>query len=162
MKPCNDLEVVQLVQVAPLSADATLENLLIGLDNSCMMLCNRKTPSTLYEKDFEHLKTFSIQPIWDEMKKHPLLIDVLKTVSGSTGKIEQPLKLKFTLIYSILMQQRWHELSLFQRVNTVQVIKGKCSKEVRNTHFFLCQDISFKKTLNILKTLTRLFIAAKQ
>ena len=49
MKPYNDLEVVKLVQEAPLSADATLENLLIGLDKLCTMLCNRKTPSKLYE-----------------------------------------------------------------------------------------------------------------
>ena len=38
MKPYNDLEVVKLVQEAPLSADTTLENLLIGLDKLCMIV----------------------------------------------------------------------------------------------------------------------------
>ena len=53
---------------------------------------------------------------------HPFLIDMLNAMTGKEIDIKNTtdeLKVKYCFIYSIIMNIRWHELSLFQRVNTV-------------------------------------------
>lgn len=71
--------------------------------------------------------------LWSEVTQYnPFLIDILTPVAGRKH-IEQDLQIKLCFIYSILMQHRWHELFLMQRINTVLVIEGGCSKQVKNT-----------------------------
>ena len=44
-------------------------------------------------------------------------------------------RIKFCFVYSILMNIKWHKLSLMQRINTVSMIKGGGSKKV---YIFSC------------------------
>ena len=41
-------------------------------------------------------------------------------------------QVKNSFLYSILMNERWHELNLVNRVNTVLIIEGGCTKKVSN------------------------------
>jgi len=46
---------------------------------------------------------------------------------------------KYSFLYSILMNERWHELNLVKRVNTVLIIEGGCTKKVSNIiHKLVC------------------------
>jgi hypothetical protein len=66
--------------------------------------------------------------IWEEIKStSPFLIDIFNAVSGAR---EPEPQVKYSFIYSILMNVRWHELSVVQRVNTVLMIEGGCTKQV--------------------------------
>lgn len=108
------------------------------LNQSCQKLCNRKVnPSVLYNKDFDSMKNFDCDKLWEEINKHPFLVDILMGVCGKEDSENEEVKLKLSFVYSILMQMRWHELSLFQRINTVQVTNGKCSKEVTINYIFI-------------------------
>ena len=68
-------------------------------------------------------------------EKNQYFIDVLNTVSGVTAttdsNISHDYKAKYSFVYSILMNIRWHELSLLQRLNTILLIEGGCSKQVQ-------------------------------
>jgi hypothetical protein len=80
------------------------------------------------------MKDFSIDLLWKEMiTHHPFLIDMLNAMTGKEIDIKNTtdeLKVKYCFIYSIIMNIRWHELSLFQRINTVLLIEGGCGKQV--------------------------------
>ena len=74
--------------------------------------------------------------VWDELcKSQPFLVSLMcaiaqKEAPGDHSKIPQGLRSKFVMIYSVLMFERWHELSLFQRTTTVLLVDGGCSKKV--------------------------------
>jgi cytochrome c oxidase subunit IV len=60
----------------------------------------------------------------------PFLVDIFNAVSGKNGLVEIATRVKCGFVYSVLMNERWHELSLVKRVNTVLVIEGGCTKQV--------------------------------
>ena len=99
---------------------------------SCKELCKRKGGSVLLDNTYNGIAQFNWETIWEEMfDKHDLLIDIFNTVTGNMGESTAPkLKMKYVNIYSILMNERWHEFSLVQRVNTLLMIEGGCSKQV--------------------------------
>ena len=39
-------------------------------------------------------------------------------------------RVKFYFLYSVLMNEKWQELSLLKRVNTILIIEGGCTKKV--------------------------------
>lgn len=90
----------------------------------------------LYSSDeqFEAMDDFNINKVWLEMKiTQPFLIDLMNATTGNPVDIDnttEEVKVKYCFIYSILMNMRWHELSLFQRINTVLLIEGGCGKQV--------------------------------
>lgn len=105
---------------------AMKRNILNKIKTSSDSVCKRLYGSSvLYssKKQFDAMENFSIEKIWLEMKStQPFLIDLLNTITGNEvdiDKTSEEVKVKFCFIYSILMNVRWHELSLFQRVNTV-------------------------------------------
>ena len=102
---------------------------------SSAKLCKRSKGSVLYGNDYKSLKDFSFNDIWMELKDHfPLLIEFMNAITGEEKSIEdmgEMLTVKYSFIYSILMNERWHELNLVKRVNTVLVIEGGCTKQVR-------------------------------
>ena len=61
------------------------------------------------------------------MKNIQYFIDVLKTVSGVTATTDS--NIIFLYLFDI-MNIRWHELSLLQRLNTILLIEGSHSKQV--------------------------------
>ena len=105
------------------------------MEESCKKLCTRKGKvSVLLDGDYKGIAEFKLDRLWQEIvENHPFLIDLLNTVVGSSIDImetSEDLKLKYCFLYSILMNCRWHELSLMQRINTFLVIEGGCSKQV--------------------------------
>ena len=100
----------------------------------CAKLCKRSEGSVLYGNNYNSLKEFSFHKIWQELKAtFPFLVDLMNAVAREEKSIEdtrQELRVKYSFLYSILMNERWHELNLLKRVNTVLVIEGGCTKQV--------------------------------
>ena len=96
-------------------------------------LCRRPEGSVLYGNRYVNLKEFSFDSLWNEMETNiPFLIQIMSAVSSkSSANTGADVRIKYSFIYSILMSERWHELSVLKRVNTVLVIEGGCTKQVR-------------------------------
>ena len=105
-----------------------------SLSESCSQLCRRKNGSILLEKSYEDMSDFDFDKVWKELVEcHPFFLDVLNAIVGETCDLADTppsLRVKHCFIYSILMIQRWHELSPLQRINTVLMISGGGSKQV--------------------------------
>ena len=116
----------------------TLQDTLNDLWKSCDKLAKRKNSSLLLNHSYEGLRDFNFVELWEEIQiNHPLFINVMKVmcIKNIQDDISEEIKIKICFIYSILMQTRWHELSLLQRTNTVLLIEGGCSKKVRHLIF---------------------------
>ena len=48
----------------------------------------------------------------------PFLITLMNNVAGKDS-IKADLRVKYSFLYSILMSERWHELSILKRIMTV-------------------------------------------
>ena len=103
---------------------------------ACQTLCRRSDGSVLYSNrnSFETLKEFDFDRVWTEMKSIvPFFIEIMNAVSGKNLGMENTeldVRVKFCFLYSVLMNERWHELSLLKRVNTILIIEGGCTKKV--------------------------------
>ena len=78
------------------------------------------------------MQEFDLKKLWREMKANVLfIVDIFNAVSGNTSieDIKDGLKVKNCFLYSILMHERWNELSLLKRVN-ILAIEGGCMKQV--------------------------------
>lgn len=106
------------------------------LKTSCAKLCKRSNGSVLYGNDYESMKDFDFGKVWFELKTNlPFLVELMNAVSGKENSVAETkleLQVKYSFLYSILMNERWHELNLVKRVNTVLVIEGGCTKKVSN------------------------------
>ena len=105
-----------------------------SISDACSVLCRRSGGSVLYDKNFKDMSEFNFDKIWTEMVQSvPFVVDVLNAISGLTCDIDdtpQCMQVKYCFVYSILMNNRWHELSLLQRMNTVLMIRGGGHKQV--------------------------------
>ncbi|CAB4040951.1 Hypothetical predicted protein, partial [Paramuricea clavata] len=104
------------------------------LKSVCKNLCRRFGGSELYDKSYNKLQEFDFEKLWREIKvKVPFPVDIFNAVSGnntSDEDINHGLNVKYCFLYSILMHERWHELSLLKCVNTILAIAGACTKQV--------------------------------
>ena len=115
--------------------DALLKLLRKDIRSSCSNLCKRSGGSVLYGNNYESLKDFSFDSIWKEFTANfPFLVELMNAIVGNDlsciEDTNRELRVKYSFLYSILMNERWHELSLVKRVNTVLVIEGGCTKQV--------------------------------
>ena len=98
---------------------------------ACQKLCRRSDGSVLYGHSYQSLKDFSFDSVSNEIESNiPFLVNIMNAVCGQSFTTPD-LRVKYGFIYSILMSERWHELSLLKRVNTVLIIEGGCTKKVR-------------------------------
>ena len=103
---------------------------------ACQTLCRRSDGPVLYSNrnSFETLKEFDFDRVWTEMKSIvPFFIEIMNAVSGKNLGMENTeldVSVKFCFLYSVLMNERWHELSLLKRVNTILIIEGGYTKKV--------------------------------
>ena len=110
---------------------------------ACQTLCRRSDGSVLYSNrnSFETLKEFDFDRVWTEMKSNvPFFIEIMNAVSGKNLGMENTdldVRVKFCFLYSVLMNERWHELSLLKRVNTILIIEGGCTKKVCTVFVYL-------------------------
>ena len=101
------------------------------INTACQKLCRRSDGSVLYGHSYQSLKDFSFDRVWNEIESNiPFVITITNAVCGKSFTTAD-LRVKYGFIYSILMSERWHELSLLKRVNTVLIIEGGCTKKVR-------------------------------
>ena len=112
-------------------------------EDSFKSLCRRYNGSVLYDKGETDVAEFNTDEIWNELVTcHPFLVDTFNRVSGSSCKADEtPIfnRPKFCLAYGILMYIRWHEFSLFQRVNAFVITEATNIKKVRllfDSNFF--------------------------
>lgn len=102
--------------------------LLQELHADCVELCKRKKPSILRKNKYPDMVDFSWDALFEELQSRcPILLDVMSTVVKSKKcDVIPPLG----LCYAILMQQRNHELSVIQRINTILFSEGNAKKQV--------------------------------
>ena len=112
-----------------------MQTVLADINYSCKALSVRgHGKSILHDHSFKGLNEYSHQDLWSELlDKNELVVDLFNAISNQ--KVEarntpEAIQQKYTLVYSILMNIRWHELSLLQRINSVLLIEGGCSQEV--------------------------------
>ena len=114
---------------------ALLKLLLKDVSLSSAKLCKRSQGSVLYGNDYQSLKDFSYNNIWMELKYNfPILVEFMSAIAGEGRKMEdigESLFFEYSFLYSILMSERWHELNLVKRVNTVLIVEGGCTKRVQ-------------------------------
>lgn len=115
-----------VTEACPSVEVAIKRNILHKCKVSSDALCKRSSHSSVLYASMEQytiMKDFSIDLLWKEMiTHHPFLIDMLNAMTGKEIDIKNTtdeLKVKYCFNYSIIMNIRWHELSSFQRVNTV-------------------------------------------
>ncbi|CAB4026192.1 RNA-directed DNA polymerase from transposon BS, partial [Paramuricea clavata] len=104
------------------------------INASCKNLCLRNKGSILHagrQDSCGMMINFSFEKLWEEMETNiPFVMEILNAITGvEGGKAKQDLRVKYGFLYSILMNVRWHELSLIQRLNTLCLIEGGCSKQ---------------------------------
>ena len=72
--------------------------------------------SVLYGNDYDSMKDFDFNTIWLELKTNlPFLVELMNAVSGKENSIAETkleLQVKYSFLYSILMNERWHEFNL--------------------------------------------------
>ena len=83
------------------------------------------------------LEQFSFSSLWVEIEANiPFLINVMHAISGvEKVRSKKDLQSNYGFLYAVLMNIRWHELSLVQRINTLFLIEGGCTKQVHNKVF---------------------------
>lgn len=102
-----------------------------GINSDAALITNNK--SVFYNKSFEDLQSFQWADVVGEMVVcQPTLANILLTVMSrnkvTTDSLPENLVPKLGLIYSILMQERYHKLSLVQRVLAI-VLKDEQTHE---------------------------------
>ena len=71
----------------------------------------------LYGHSYQSLKDFSFDNVWNEIESNiPFLVNIMNAVCGQSFTTPD-LRVKYGFIYSILMSERWHELSLLNLVH---------------------------------------------
>ena len=91
-------------------------------------LCKHSHGSVLYGNDYDSMKDFDFGKVWLELKMNlPFLVELMNAVSGrenSLAEAKLELQVKYSFLYLILMNERWHELNLVKHVDTVLIIEG--------------------------------------
>ena len=104
------------------------------------------TKSVLHSHNFDGMANFSCAKIVQEIQVHnPLLLRIFDSVTNKSIT-DKSMESKYAIVYAILMNARWHELTYLQRIISLLAIEGGCSTEV-----------SFKKsksdeTLSVVKS----------
>ena len=89
------------------------------------------------KKDSDSLQSVNIGSVVQEMKdKFPALLQILQCIMIPESKREDDavranLIPKLALIYGIIMQNRYHELSLMQRLVAMTLADNICDQAVR-------------------------------
>ena len=89
--------------------------------------------SVLHGTAYRDLINLNLDKIWAEIEENcKIIIKFFNAITSKTADQDPSMKVKYCFVYAILMNARWSEFSLLQRVNTVLVIEGGCSKKVIN------------------------------
>ena len=113
-------------------------HILSGIESKAAHLCCRKEGrSLLYEKDYNDLTSLDFELIFNEFSQNfPFVCQMLQVMSSKKKDLSEDGIPKMCMIYSMLLNSRWHELSRLKRVITILLIEGGCSKKV-SFYFYL-------------------------
>ena len=118
--------------------------LLRELNDQCQSLCvkTRGEPSVLKDTSVRALENVDWCKVMTEMKERaPDLLDFLATVASLRVKqnIDKQVP-PVCMIYAMLMNQRWQELSLVQKIATVVLGIGHSSKKMISYYNLISQN----------------------
>ena len=129
---------VQLIAEAVMSIEsikkAVKEHFLKDIDKQCQNLCVHKkgTPSVLKVNEsscVDALKSFTWEKVMIELRDRvPDVLDVMTTICKQPSVTHVP---AVCMGYAILMYQRNSKLGLLQKLLTVMMGSGGCSRRVR-------------------------------
>lgn len=102
------------------------------INKNCEFVCTRiKNKSVLHNHTFNGMGDFSFEQIFKELQtRNPVLIKIFDAITAKNGAVDDSVQVKYALVYAILMNARWHELTLLQRVIAILAIEGGCSTKV--------------------------------
>lgn len=108
--------------------------LLQQINNQCQALCvrTRGEPSILKDSSVEALEDVNWYGVMIEMKdRAPDVLDFIATVATPRlkKKVEEQVP-PVCMIYAMMMNQRWQELSLIQKIATIILGIGHSNKKV--------------------------------
>ena len=104
------------------------------LEYELQRFCSDSVPSILRSNNIEHIKHFQWAQIIDEAKEcMPVLLCVLKKCTETPTQRENENAI-IGLIISLLAKHRRPQASLFQKVVSLILYSGHCSKRVRLIH----------------------------
>lgn len=132
--------------------EAVKEQFLRDIDRQCQNLCLEKkgTPSVLNVRQdscVEALNNFSWEKVMVEMRdQSPDVLDVLATISKQPSVSHVP---AVCFSYAVLMYQRNFKLGMLQKLLTILLGSGGCSRRVRTLLF-----MRFKFLSNRASTIT--------
>jgi hypothetical protein len=115
-------------------------DLTFQIEKGASSKCVRSQDSYLFQKKYDQLREFSFDNVFDELAQTlPFLLDCLlalcipcKSKHLLNSDFIYNLIPKLSMIYSILMQTRFHELSRMQRLMTAVLIDEHVHEKVFN------------------------------
>ncbi|XP_028415794.1 uncharacterized protein LOC114539367 [Dendronephthya gigantea] len=136
-----------LQEIAPYQ-DASFDEILKRINDELREVARRETNSKLRSRHFEGLSTFSPEQIIDELRTicpatYRILAEMLELNISETRIVPM------TLIYGVIMFKRCHELSYFQRINSVILADSGANTEVyeRFNKYGICLEKTKKYTI---------------
>lgn len=101
--------------------------------NELEVVARRSTTSLLMQKNYTGLCSLNLDDLVQEMRHLcPTVYDILSTMLDMDNNKEKKIP-TLCLVYGLIMFRRFHELSLFQRINTLLLIEGNANQQVNNT-----------------------------
>ena len=103
------------------------------INEQCKKLCVRRDPSVLLigRKDYKELLDFNWFKILDEMKRRaPDVLDFISTVATPSVKQNGKQVPAICMTYALMMNTRWRELSLCQKLVSVALGVGHSTTKV--------------------------------
>jgi hypothetical protein len=115
-----------------------------GIESDAAQVTNNK--SVLFKKTFEDLQSFQWGDVVSEMvDNQPALTNMLLTVMSrnkvTTDCLPENLVPKVGLIYGVLMQERYHKLSLVQRVLAIVLKDEQTHEKVKFLVTYRCRRV---------------------
>lgn len=127
------------------------------LNNQCQSLCVRTLgePSVLKDSSVEALESVKCGKIMREMKERaPDVLDFFSTVATPRLKNNVDDQVAcICMVYSMMMNQRWQELSLVRKIATVILGVGRKSKKVRHD-FNIIKNKALNSVVLFIRTIT--------
>ena len=127
---CQSLTFFSVLKQQMFPTNNTPYKSIIG--NELEVVARRSTNSLLMQKNYTGLCSLNLDDIVQEMRHFcPTVYDILSTMLDMDNKEKKNPTL--CLVYGLIMFRRFHELSLFQRINTLILIEGNANQQVNNT-----------------------------
>jgi hypothetical protein len=132
--------IAQTVLQTPSVYKCIKNDLTFQIEKGASSKCVTSQDSYLFQKKYDQLREFSFDNVFDELAQtQPFLLDCLlalcipcKSKHLLNSDFIHNLIPKFSMIYSILMQTRFHELSRMQRLMAAVLIDEHVHEKVFN------------------------------